>query len=196
MRCATNDWTAPSQSCTSPSCRKANALSSTHKIRPCRRRSVSVSLSCCIFLHALAYVHYTTHSYFLFMRRITSTRILSEEIIVSVNTYTYVSVIDNVTKCHFLWNGDQCEVLLKTTREQNQSSSELWTGGGQSRAFLRGGWGGLTIITIIAAKPYSALCYHREDWRSKRWSRWGRHDETWISCSTEPITPQGSLEKM
>lgn len=32
MRSATNEWTAPSQSCMSPSCRKANALSSTHKI--------------------------------------------------------------------------------------------------------------------------------------------------------------------
>jgi len=30
-RCGSNDWMVPSQSCTSPSCRKANTLSNTHK---------------------------------------------------------------------------------------------------------------------------------------------------------------------
>lgn len=40
----------------------------------------------------------------------------------------YVDIIDKVTKCHFLWNGDQCKVLLKKQwRAKNQSSRELWT---------------------------------------------------------------------
>lgn len=39
MRCGSNDWMAPSLSCTSPSCRKANTLSSTRKNT--RSRSLS-----------------------------------------------------------------------------------------------------------------------------------------------------------
>lgn len=43
--------------------------------------------------------------------------------------YMFVDIIDKVTKCHFLWNGDQCKVLLKkkkeTQREKNRGSSKL-----------------------------------------------------------------------
>lgn len=28
----------------------------------------------------------------------------------------YVDITDKVTKCHFLWDGDQCTVLLKTMK--------------------------------------------------------------------------------
>lgn len=32
----------------------------------------------------------------------------------------YVDIINKVTKCHFLWNGDQCKVLLKKTNHEGQ----------------------------------------------------------------------------
>lgn len=48
MRCGSNDWMAPSQSCTSPSCRKANTLSSTRKNTHAYRQRPSSLL--CLFL--------------------------------------------------------------------------------------------------------------------------------------------------
>ncbi|XP_061610570.1 breast cancer metastasis-suppressor 1-like protein-A isoform X1 [Phyllopteryx taeniolatus] len=51
MRCGSNDWTAPSPSCTSPSCRKANTPSNTREnTRTANRPEIStrVLLCCCI----------------------------------------------------------------------------------------------------------------------------------------------------
>lgn len=30
----------------------------------------------------------------------------------------YVDITDKVTKCHFLWDGDQCTVLLRTMKDE------------------------------------------------------------------------------
>lgn len=52
--------------------------------------------------------------------------------------YMYVDIIDKVTKCHFLCNGDQCKVLLKKKRrEEKPEQSQAVNRGAQSRAFLR-----------------------------------------------------------
>lgn len=74
----------------------------------------------------------------------------------------YVDIIDKVTKCHFLWNGDQCKVLLKTKGgktgavancEPRRSVACL----SETRRCL--GWKKKKkkSLTINAAKPYSGL---------------------------------------
>lgn len=76
----------------------------------------------------------------------------------------YVDITDKVTKCHFLWKGDQCKVLLKTKGDKKtgavancepRSSVACLS---ETRRCL--GWEKKKKKksgTINAAKPYSGL---------------------------------------
>lgn len=90
------------------------------------RLSFSVSFSMWYFC---TFYYYNTHTHLISLPLCTSCKYINwpfcyKETIFSVNMYMYL--IDKVTKCHFLWNGDQCKVLLNR-KVKNQSISKLWT---------------------------------------------------------------------
>lgn len=139
-----------------------------HIQKPSSLLRLSFSVSFSMWYFCTFYYYCNTHTHLISLPLCTSCKYINwpfcyKETIFSVNMYMYL--IDKVTKCHFLWNGDQCKVLLNR-KVKNQSISKLWTTE-LSRAFLRldnasadGGvlGGGQKVLNNInAVKPYSVL---------------------------------------
>lgn len=81
-RCGSNDWMVPSQSCTSPSCKKANTLSNTPKTNRHTQSKTIISAS----LLRVIVLHSTTHTQ-------THTSVCAQEYNTKTNKYQLTRLV-------------------------------------------------------------------------------------------------------